>query len=67
MPLYADEGWERPYLDNLAFDEIVDIWAQWLQREFEEEVCQVIFDLVGDKAPGPDGFRWPSFKDFGQC
>ena len=29
----------------------------WLERKFErEEILQVVSDLDGDKAPGPDGF-----------
>ena len=34
---YADEGWERPTLDNLPFDVIGEDWAQWLERKFEED------------------------------
>ena len=30
--LYADESWERPTLDNMAFDSMGDHWAQWLER-----------------------------------
>ena len=63
--LYADEGWGRPSLDNLAFDAIETQKAQWLGREFEEEeVRQAVFDLAGDKAPGLDGFPMAFFQRF---
>ena len=29
----------------------------WFERKFErEEILQVVSELEGDKAPGPDGF-----------
>lgn len=63
--LYADEGWERPSLDNIAFDVIGAQWAQWLERKFEEEeVHQAVFDLEGDKAPDPDGFPLAFLRHF---
>ena len=63
--LYTDEGWERPTLDNMEFDVIGEDWAQWLERKFEEEeVRQAIFNLAGDKAPGPDGFPMAFFQQF---
>ena len=63
--LYADEGWERPSLENLVFDVIGEQEAQWLERKFEEEeIRQAIFDLAGDKAPGPDGFLIAFFQRF---
>jgi hypothetical protein len=34
----------------------------WLEGEFEEnEVWEVVRDLNGDKAPGPDGFSMAFF------
>ena len=61
--LYADEGWERPSLYNIAFDVIGAQWAQWLERKFEEEeVRRAVFDLAGDKAPGPDRFPLAFFQ-----
>jgi hypothetical protein len=30
--------------------------SNWLERDFEEQVWEVVRDLNGDKAPGPDGF-----------
>ena len=56
--LYIYEGWERPYLGNLAFEVIGEEEAKWLERKFEEEeVRQAVFDLAGDKAP-----RWVSYS-----
>ena len=41
----------------LEFDRIGDMERVWLEWKFErEEILQVISDLEGDKAPGPDGF-----------
>eukprot|EP00268_Persea_americana_P025519 TRINITY_DN24876_c0_g1_i1.p1 TRINITY_DN24876_c0_g1~~TRINITY_DN24876_c0_g1_i1.p1 ORF type:complete len:195 (+),score=47.76 TRINITY_DN24876_c0_g1_i1:421-1005(+) len=63
--LYADEGWERSSLENLAFEVIGEQEAQWLERKFEEEeVFQAVFDLAGDKAPGPDGLLMAFFHCF---
>eukprot|EP00268_Persea_americana_P014031 TRINITY_DN16210_c0_g1_i8.p2 TRINITY_DN16210_c0_g1~~TRINITY_DN16210_c0_g1_i8.p2 ORF type:complete len:227 (+),score=36.61 TRINITY_DN16210_c0_g1_i8:18-698(+) len=61
--LYTAEGWERPYLGNLDFETIGEEEAEWLERNFEE-VRQVVFDLAGDKAPGPDGFPMAFFLRF---
>ena len=35
--LYSAELWDRPSLDNLAFDTIGEEKASWLERSFEEE------------------------------
>eukprot|EP00268_Persea_americana_P013231 TRINITY_DN15776_c0_g3_i2.p1 TRINITY_DN15776_c0_g3~~TRINITY_DN15776_c0_g3_i2.p1 ORF type:complete len:125 (-),score=12.33 TRINITY_DN15776_c0_g3_i2:74-448(-) len=48
----------------MAFDGIGDHGAQWLERKFEEVVCQEIFDLVGDKASSSDGFPLAFFQRF---
>jgi hypothetical protein len=34
----------------------------WLERAFKEEVWDVIRDLNGDKASGPDGFTMAFFQ-----
>ena len=62
--LFTAEGWERPHLGNLDFEIIGEEEAKWLERNFEEEVRQAVFDLAGDKAPGPDGFPMASFQRF---
>ena len=55
--LYKEtEGW-RPFVEGLEFDHIGDVERVWLKTKFErEEILQVVRDLEGDKAPGPDGF-----------
>ena len=41
----------------MEFDCIGDMERIWLERKFErEEISQVVRDLEGDKAPGPDAF-----------
>ena len=55
--LYKEtKGW-RPFVEGLEFDYIRDMERVWLERKFErEEILQVVSELEGDKAPGPDGF-----------
>ena len=44
-------------MEGLEFDRFGDMERVWLERKFErEEILQVVKDLEGDKAPGPDGF-----------
>ena len=44
-------------MEGLVFDCIGDMERVWLERKFErEEILQVVRDLEGDKAPGPDRF-----------
>ena len=44
-------------MEGLEFDRIGDMERVWLERKFErEEILQVVKELEGDKAPGPDGF-----------
>ena len=44
-------------MEGLEFDCIGDMERVWLERKFErEEIFQVVRDLEGDKALGPDGF-----------
>ena len=44
-------------MESLEFDHIGDMERVWLERKFErEEILQVVKELEGDKAPGPDGF-----------
>ena len=50
------KGW-RPFAEGLEFDRIRELERVWLERKFErEEILQVVSDLEGDKAPGPNGF-----------
>jgi hypothetical protein len=52
-------------MDGLAFSSIDDDDSNNLNRLFtEEEVCVrgCVKDMVGDKAPGPDGFSMAFFQ-----
>ena len=47
----------------LEFDRIGDMERVWLEWKFErEEILQVISDLKGNKAPGPDGFTMAFYQ-----
>uniref|UniRef100_A0A2N9F873 Reverse transcriptase zinc-binding domain-containing protein n=1 Tax=Fagus sylvatica TaxID=28930 RepID=A0A2N9F873_FAGSY len=76
--LYTEDTNYRPLLDglpfssiSLAFSSISTEEAKWLERSFEEEeVFNVVSNMSGDKALGPDGFPmtffhtcWPIIKD----
>ena len=54
--LYIEDTTCRPSLDGLSFSSISLEEAAWLERPFEEEICKVVSNMNGDKAPGPDGF-----------
>ena len=60
--LYQEhESW-RPTVEGLDFDMISEEEQALLERRFDkEEVLQVVKDLQGDKAPGPDGFTMAFF------
>jgi hypothetical protein len=49
-------------VDGLSFLSIDVNESIWLEREFEEEVWDVIRDLNEDKASGPDGFTMIFFQ-----
>ena len=63
--LYQEnESW-RPMADGLSFYSIGAAARVHIERPFElEEVLQVLKDVQGDKAPGPDGFTMVFFQ---QC
>jgi hypothetical protein len=55
--LYIEDTTYRPSLDGLSFSSISPEEASWLERPFEEEeISQVVRNMNGYKAPGPDGF-----------
>ena len=60
--LYQEnEDW-HPDVDGLSFATIGAEANSRLERRFDkEEVVQVLKDLKGDKAPGPDGFTMAFF------
>uniref|UniRef100_A0A2N9IM68 30S ribosomal protein S13, chloroplastic n=1 Tax=Fagus sylvatica TaxID=28930 RepID=A0A2N9IM68_FAGSY len=68
--LYIEDTTWRPLLDGLSFSSISPEEASWLERPFEEEeICKVVSNMNGDKAPGLDGFPvsfyhacWPILK-----
>lgn len=54
---------KRPILDGIQFRRISGGRLVWLEREFSNEEIKVALDgLVGDKAPGPDGFNLTFFQ-----
>jgi hypothetical protein len=61
--LYFEQVTWRPRVDGLSFHSIDADESIWLERDFEEqEVWEVVRDLNGDKALGPDGFTMAFFK-----
>jgi hypothetical protein len=50
-------------LDDLSFESIGEVEANWLERAFEEsEVFEVVKALNSDKALGPDGYSMAFFQ-----
>jgi hypothetical protein len=63
VSLYQEQESWRPTVDGLDFDMISEEEQALLERKFDrEEVLQVVKDLQGDKAPGPDGFTMAFFQ-----
>jgi len=61
--LYSENCSWRPRVEGLSFLSIDEEESTWLERAFEEkEVWDVIKELNGDKAPGPDGFTVAFFQ-----
>jgi hypothetical protein len=55
--LYTEQSSWRPRVDGISFSSIDADECLWLERGFEEqEVWEVVREMNGDKAPGPDGF-----------
>ena len=55
--LYKETEQWRPFVEGLEFDRIGNMERLWLERKFErDERLQVVSDLDGNKAPGPDEF-----------
>jgi hypothetical protein len=51
-------------VDGLSFLSIDADVSIWLEREFEEKVWDVVRDLNGDKASGPDCFTMAFFQKY---
>ena len=50
-------------MEGLDFARIEEEERQFLEKEFmKEEVIQVLREMEGDKAPGPDGFTMAFFQ-----
>ena len=61
--LYQESEPWRPEVYGLDFDLIDPIDQDLLERPFDrEEVVQVVQNMQGDKAPGPDGFTMAFFQ-----
>jgi hypothetical protein len=61
--LFSDDDVRRPLLDGMGFSSIDDSDRVLLDRCFtEDEVCGVVRNMAGDKAPGPDGFSLAFFQ-----
>ena len=59
---HESESW-RPEADGLEFDSIDLVDRGLMERPFDrEEVLQVLQNLQGDKAPGPDGITMTFFQ-----
>jgi hypothetical protein len=59
--LYFEQCFWRPRVDGLSFLFIDVDESIWLEREFEEEVWDVVKVMNGDKAPSPDDFTMAFF------
>ena len=60
--LYQESEVWRPDVDGLPFATIGGENCRLLERNFDKEVCGVLRDLQGDKAPGPDRFTIAFFQ-----
>ncbi|XP_075645160.1 uncharacterized protein LOC142616177 [Castanea sativa] len=61
--LYKETEVGRPSMDGLEFASIEEDDRVLLEKEFsKEEVFQVLKEMEGDKAPGPDGFTMAFFQ-----
>ena len=61
--LFSDDDMRCPLLDDLDFSSIDEEDNIVLDKPFtKEEVLGVVKDMVGDKAPGPDGYSMAFFQ-----
>ena len=62
--LYKETEVGHPTMDGLDFACIEEDERLSLEKEFsKEEVIQVLREMEGDKAPGPDGFTMAFFQN----
>jgi hypothetical protein len=63
--LYTEQTSWQPRVNGISFSSIDADECLWLERGFEEhEVLEVVREMNGNKAPGPDGFSMAFFQ---QC
>ena len=49
-------------MEGLEFDQIEEVERSWMERRFEkDEIIQVVRDMEGNKAPGPNDFSMAFF------
>jgi hypothetical protein len=61
--LYTEQSSWWPRVDGISFSSIDADEYLWLERVFEEqEVWEVVREMNGDKAPGPDSFSMAFFQ-----
>ncbi|GKU94756.1 hypothetical protein SLEP1_g8202 [Rubroshorea leprosula] len=61
--LFADDGWKRPVLDGVGFNQISEAEKDLLTEPFlESEVKAAVWNCDSAKAPGPDGFSFGFLK-----
>ena len=61
--LYTESDSWRPSTDRLEFARIEEVERLELEGDFcKEEVVKVLYEMEGDKAPGPDGFTMAFFQ-----
>ena len=63
--LYTKSNTWRPSMDGLEFARIEEDERLALERDFSKKVVQVLQEIEGDKALGPDGFTMAFF--FHKC
>lgn len=62
--LFKEEFPSRPLLEGMNFDRISNQEKILLELPFsEEEVRKMIFNMKGDKTPGPNGFTISFFQN----
>jgi hypothetical protein len=63
---FQEVSWVRLKLDGITFTHLENSQCVGLESSFlEEEVLVVVLNSDGNKSPGPDGFNFNFFKNFG--
>jgi hypothetical protein len=62
---FDDDGWNRPTLDGIAFQQLAGAQVEELTAIFTlEEITEVVKGCDGSKSPGPDEFNFAFIKEF---